>query len=150
MSIDAIAIGWDPGDTTGVCIIGEDPSDSEGFSVIYSGAVPWEQRKQLIHDLIRECARAHNVAEGYIVYKSKARDQIGSKVPSARVLGLIEAYTDLYHRPLTIWPASVIQRTEIPEHHQSVLLRGEYREHAKDAYKHARYWFVREKHVSSQ
>jgi hypothetical protein len=104
----------------------------------------------MIYELIHGHPNAQNIAEGYTIYKGKGEDQVGSKVPSARVLGVIEAYTYLLDRPLIIWPASMIQRTEIPAHHAPLILSGKDREHAKDAYKHARHWFIRDKHVGSR
>lgn len=139
-----VICGWDPGETTGLCIIEEDDS-FDGFCVRMSATVPWSQRFHMIRDIIKHYNAIH-IVEDYHVYASKAKDQIGSKIPSARVIGIIEAYCDEYGREIQLWPASCIQRTQILPIHAPLLLKPDPGEHARDAYKHARLLHTTLKH----
>lgn len=139
-----IICGWDPGETTGLCIIEADTS-FDGFTVALSATIPWKQRLTMIRNIVH----AHNaihIVEDYTIYASKAKDQIGSKVPSARVIGIIAAFCYEYEREMHLWPASCIERTQILPAHAPLLLRPDPGEHARDAYKHARLLFTKLKH----
>lgn len=138
-----VIMAWDPGGTTGVCAAVPAPDQPSGFLIIESTIVLWNNRFSRIRDLIDLYRPTHTVVEDFTLYKHKANDQIGSRFPSSQVIGIIEAYLYMigcampsYQKAFQISgkPPVLI----LPEH--LPLLTAS--EHARDAYRHLRYWFV--------
>lgn len=131
------AIAWDPGVTTGICIIELLPDD---FRVHQSATMPWERRFTMVPDILKWLQPKYIVIERFALYASKAKDQIGSEFPSAQLRGVIEMASVfvLNTTPhVIIQPASIMTRVEILERDAPLILPSE---HARDAYKHARYF----------
>lgn len=139
----------DPGQTTGVCIIGETPKSND-FRVVGTWQIPWESRisffvalfggtfaddkgKPLLPEVV--------IIENFHLRPGRALEQIGSEFPSVRVIGIVEVLVALCcPKPLLVFQdPSVIGRVSIlPEHEER--LAGLI--HAQDAYRHARYYHI--------
>lgn len=133
-------IAFDPGLTTGVCII-EQWDEERTFKVILSGVIEWSSRFQMIQTLVGREAYTSVVAERFTLYKNKAQDQVGADFPSCQVIGIIGMCMHLrgLDEPI-LYPASNMLRVEILPEHANQLHKSE---HGRDAYKHARYELIR-------
>lgn len=140
MTLSNLGIAWDPGVTTGICVFELDPTDPEGFRVLQSAVMAWKVRFEVVPHLLREIQPGHLIVEKFILYKHKARDQIGSDFPSAQLMGTIEMaarFVLLTPPQISRPPASVMERVEILSRDVSQIVASE---HARDAYKHARFY----------
>lgn len=139
-------LGLDPGKTTGYCMLTSDGKDDEGLfnlEVIKWGEILWDERFSAILDLLMSVSVRPNpwvVYESFNLYQHSAQGQaqIHSDFPSVQVIGIIQAltyqnYPELVDKMVT-QPASVRKRVNTPP-----FVRGA---HAKDAYRHARYFVV--------
>lgn len=144
-----VICAWDPGGTTGFCAGILDPQQPSGFRILESAIVPWPNRFSRIRGLI-DLYRPHTtIVEPFVLYKHKAKDQIGSKFPSSQVIGIIEAYLYMTGCAMPIYQGAFLIAGKppvqvLPEHEGQLWLEGsvDLREHARDAYKHLRYWVV--------
>ena len=139
-------LGLDPGKTTGYCMLTCDGKDDEGLfnlEVIKWGEIRWDDRFSAILELLHEIYVRPNpwvVYEGFNLYQhtAQAQAQIHSDFPSVQVIGIIQALTYQNYPGLVpsmvSQPASVRKRVNTPP-----FVRGT---HAKDAYRHARYFVV--------
>jgi hypothetical protein len=139
-----IILALDPGATTGYCLV----DDSTGFGVVSVGEIPWDSRLGLLTALIGGTS-AHNgllqpqavVVEAFRLRPGRAMEQVGSIFPSVRIIGIIEAL--LYQRPdrskvpLVFQEPGIMARVEVLPEHADLFVGMP---HAKDAYKHARYY----------
>lgn len=140
-------IAFDPGYTTGVAVIDNfrplpAPQLVE-FDVIAAFDIPWQDRIGMVRDLLannRDRIKAI-VYEQYKLFPhaDAIRQQIGSEIPSARVIGVIEAEADrcgLFDRIVAqeTWARKQIA---IPVHHGRLLTGSR---HRADAYGHAAYF----------
>lgn len=152
-SIKRIIMGWDPGETTGVCVAEWNQLETS-FKVIYSSLVTWPTRLPRIRELIEAYQPTNTVVESFRLYESKARDQIGNDFPSVQVIGIIEAYLYMTGLQLpTYQSASTISGrppVQILPEHQGLLYLGTaaMMEHSNDAYKHMRYWIEHQRHLT--
>lgn len=125
----------DPGVTTGFCYIEKWADQANTFDVVMSGVIPWKLRFQMTHQLIYTYTPLI-VCEKFVLYKKKAKDQIGNDFPSAQVTGIVGAWAYRYDCELYIQPAVLMDRVEILPEHAASLHKSE---HGRDAYKHGRY-----------
>lgn len=138
---------FDPGYTTGVAVIGNfravPAPDLIDFDVIAAFDMPWADRVRATRDIITNNAPAIRaiVCERFYLFhhEDALKKQIGSEMPSARVIGVIEAEADR---------AGIFERLEFQETWQRKQARvlpkhmneiGASR-HTFDAYCHARYY----------
>jgi hypothetical protein len=145
-----IIVAIDPGSTTGVCIIREQPSVECGFQVVSVWQIPWEQRTSFFMALFNGTFATDNgkpllpeivVIEAFRLRPGRAMEQVGSIFPSVRIIGIIEAFIEIsLPKPLMVFQEpSVIGRVEVlPEHKEA--LSGLI--HATAAYMHARYYHL--------
>lgn len=145
-------MAWDPGGTTGVCVGVAAPSVPAGFEVVHSGIIPWANRFSKIRAYIDHYHPEHTIVEPFILYKHKAKDQIGSNFPSAQVIGIIEAYLYMSGCAMPSYQGAYIiagkPPVQILSEHRPLLYKGkpDDMEHGFDAYKHMRYWFEQQRH----
>lgn len=146
-------LGFDPGGTTGfACIRYLGVFDC--FFLEESSQYIWERRCIDTRLLVNKYARLarekkanfYIVCENFKIYRDKAQDQVGSEVPSARVIGALEMVVSmLYPVPygeqgIIFHMASEIQRVQIRDEHTALVGTSE---HRKDAYKHARLFLAK-------
>lgn len=135
-------VAFDPGLTTG--FIDVDVSDDGGFRVVKSCEIAWSSRFSIgellqWNEVVPQPSAI--VVEKFTLYAHRSKDQIGSDFPSAQVIGIIETYAhqlgllDVVHYQM----ASVMSMVRILPEHYPYLIKSE---HARDAYKHMRYFIV--------
>lgn len=149
----SIIMGFDPGGTTGYCVGRIDNTLTLGFEVVRCNVIQWDDRIPAVKALLHHYRPSLCIVEDFVLYASKAKDQIGKRFPSVLVIGILEAYLhELSLNPMVLRLASTISRTEIPKAHQSSIpqLDAVTREHAMDAYKHIRHYLVAQKAASGK
>lgn len=141
---EAIVATFDPGLTTGYCVVQVAHDLPAGFVVLESGVVKWSTRVLGVRALLRKYRPNLTVVEEFKLYKHKAQDQIGSDFPSVRVIGIIETYMVEFELGAPAFQGAALiagaPPVRILEEHVSLLHNSE---HARDAYKHARYFVSR-------
>jgi hypothetical protein len=142
-------IGIDPGATTGVCAIVESV-DRDDFQVAGVYEIPWQDRLSFFRALFTGAITAISgdqllpeivVIEDFKLAQGHAMDQVGSRFPSVRIIGIVEAFMSLCDPvPMLVFqPPSSMARVEmLPQH--AHMFPGLI--HAGDAYRHARYYHV--------
>ena len=134
----------DPGLTTGACILDATPT---GFKVVTAVEIPWAQRFSMLAAFVLDMSSllpstpVAFVVESFRLRQGRAFQLSGSDFPSSQVIGAFECLLHMYNMShlLTMQEPGVMSRVQIlPEHFYDV----EGSEHKKDAYKHARYYFV--------
>lgn len=145
----------DPGYTTGICIA----STTDEFKVIEVGDVRWDKYHKALHTLLSGKYVHQDVpltfdfviVEQFRLRHSKAMSQVGQTFPSVKVISAVETFLWLYNRAnaLVFQEPSQQARVKILDKHKD-LVKGS--EHKKDAYRHARYFYVTEirKRVSKE
>lgn len=144
-------LAFDPGRTTGACLI---RTNDRGFEVVRAVEIPWENRFRETMALVSSMYQFPTdkpqpqiaiVIENFRLRRGRAVEQSGSDFPSSQVLGAIGAWAYMWDLTdkIALQEPSVIGRVQIlPEH--EVHVKGS--EHKKDAYKHARYYFITRTH----
>ena len=136
-------VAFDPGERTGFCeaLVSDDGS----FQVVMSCTIAWRDRFIETPILLQSNETVPLpeiiVVESFRLYAHKAKDQIGNDFPSAQMIGTIQTYLHqlgILDR-LILQPASAMSRVQILPDHMPSLDRAE---HARDAYKHLRYYIV--------
>lgn len=148
MHSNDIIMGFDPGGSTGYCVGQMDPNEVLGFKVLRCNVIQWEDRKPAIKALLNHFRPRVCIVEDFVLYATKAKDQVGKRFPSVIVIGIIETYLyELGLNEMILRLASTISRTEIPKAHEPFIpqLSAEQCEHAMDAYKHVRHHIVAQK-----
>jgi hypothetical protein len=153
-------IAFDPGATTGVCILystGERAPGSKyvDINVIKAGQVLWDDRLTLEqwiavpHRRTQVSGSDPNESELYVIYEgfrlyphmAAGQAKIRSSFPSVEVIGMIKAWCaqlGIKDDHIIEQPAALRKSVRLlPEH--SALVKGV---HAKDAYRHGRYFIV--------
>lgn len=151
MSDGDILVAVDPGGSSGFCIGKMNSESNLKFDVLESLVLPWDG--VLIGSLA--VLRVHRpkvvIVEQYTLRQDKADDQVGSHFPSVEVLGMIRAWCHLLKlAPPRLQQPIVMSRVEIPVEHKPLLVKGPLREHAKDSYKHLRYFIVQQRYLASR
>ena len=145
-----ILLGIDPGQTTGVAILGINSRTS--FDVISLAQVPYENRFEFFSKVFQQYPDMQIVMEDFKIYPYV--EQTGSPVWSARIIGLVELlhYQHKNPRPIVFHMAHEIHDNRAkkltgskvtipiePEHAEQLKkLR-----HATDAYAHGKLWILR-------
>jgi len=139
-------VAFDPGGSTGFCEAIATLSDRT-FQVVKSCTIDWSDRFK-VGDLLQGTDEAPLpdavIVESFRLYQHRAKEQIGSDFPSSQVIGMIEmiAWQIGILDKVVYQPASNISRVQVlPEHKPSVAAS----EHARDAYRHLRYYILTNK-----
>ncbi len=139
----------DPGETTGVCAAVVLPSD-EDIRIVKSCTLGWAQRFD-VRGLLQSTFSDENgwvsltpdviVVEGFRLYANRAKQQIGNDFPSVQLIGMIEfvSYELGVLDRVVYQPASCMKMVTIEPKYRSQLMNSE---HARDAFKHLRYYAV--------
>ena len=136
----------DPGYTTGICIA---KCDADEFEVIEAEEVKWALYHKAFHSLLSGMHSPQGVpltfdfviVENFRLRFDKALTQVGQTFPSVKVISAVETFLWLYNRA----PSLVFQE---PSQHGKVKILDKHKEfvsgseHKKDAYRHARYFWV--------
>lgn len=143
-----LILAIDPGLTTGACMIA---TTADGFRVVSVEEIPWNQRFSRLTALVQNMQEpsiiglpSQSVAfviESFRLRQGRAFEQSGSDFPSCQVIGIFEYLLwsrSVLHLLKKQEPGAMSRVQVLPEHEQHVL--GS--EHRKDAYKHARYFYV--------
>lgn len=158
-----IILALDPGRTTGACAI--ETLDS-GFRVITALEIPWENRLPILEALLDGTYYSQVpqlpeavVVETFRLRQGRALEQTGSDFPSSQVIGSIQAFLHLDKLPRPpgqgfLYPnenrAYGLDRLHFQEPvcmSRVEILPGDFSfvsgsEHRKDAYKHARFFYL--------
>jgi hypothetical protein len=136
---DDIVISVDPGGTTGIFVAKYRPDLPSRFEPLYSSVIGFADVEIVLLRLLKKWRPALVVVELFVLYEEKAEDLVGHKFPSVEVIGILRAYCYLMSVPMKRQPASSMSRVEIEEEHTPLVHDSE---HARDAYKHARYFIL--------
>lgn len=137
-------LGIDPGGTTGI-VLAEWSGSGREFAVVESAAFTWEERFHL-YTYVERTKWDVVVMESFHLYGHLAKNMVGSDFPSSQIIGAIEAtihrsrgsLDDVHYQPAYVMKSVQV----VPVHAEIVGLM----EHRKDAYKHVRYWILRNAH----
>lgn len=148
-----VIIGIDPGYTTGIAILDNvrrrDAPDLVDFNTLAAYEIDWNGRTFATRSLLETYAErvAAIVIEEFKLfpYIDAFESQIGSVMPSARVIGIIEAYADVYNIADRIVFAEVWQRKQVRTRTVDAPVSKRSR-HTSDAYAHA-YYYARTHHL---
>lgn len=128
----------DPGKTTGVCIAS---CNSSELWINESYVLSWYNRHNIIDTI--DCLFPPDiiVIEQFRLRADKAHTQVNSTFPSVQFIGIIDAAVYIYNTDSTIiyQQPAVMARVQIMPEHKDLLHNSE---HARDAYKHLRYYWV--------
>lgn len=141
-------IAFDPGRTTGFCEIRVHET-LLGFEIVQTREIAWEDRfsiGSLLGDIVSKINPDSYeleavVVEAFRLFPHKKDSQVGSDFPSSQVIGIIEAYCHdkgIYEK-LVYQPSGNIQRVQVLPEHANFTMGSE---HKKDAYRHARYFYL--------
>lgn len=143
-------IAVDPGTTSGL-VVARDVKSPTDFTLSYVAEISWSNRFMFL-DLIRDNYQSVEtiIIEDFRLYKSKAKDQINSQFPSVSVKAVIEtaAYQYNIFDRIHYQMAYCIHRTVNGRMQSTVKLLDQHvdqlakRNHAKDAYRHLRYYLI--------
>ena len=140
-------LAFDPGRTTGVCIA---RATENNFAVMQVSEIPWSGRFALIKAFIHGISPTTNsalpspdviVIESFRLRQNRALQLSGSNFPSSQVTGIIQAFAwqlDLLDH-IVFQEPPVMNRVQILPDDLDIVKGSE---HKKDAYKHARYYYV--------
>lgn len=140
-------IAIDPGLTTGMVCGDTDFYNSRNtFSIALAREITWSDRfwlRQYIH-YNRDIIDAIIIERFSLFPNPKTMNaQINSEFPSVRIIGLVEAYAEMYGllNKIVYQNPSDRKSVTIPVEHQRCLpLNG--RDHIKDAYRHLRFYYL--------
>lgn len=136
----------DPGGTSGFAAIQH--SIGREFSLLTSIEYTWKDRFKLFNIIYQNKARLKAlVIEDYVLFDNPItlHAQIGSNIPSARVIGILELAAKLCKLDCVYFqtPQNKDQVSVLPEHKhligRSLKYPKKYSQHCIDAYCHARY-----------
>lgn len=141
-------IAFDPGLTTGYCVVQYDPTEADPFNlhVISCGAIEWTMRHETIPQVLNAPAVFKRnllalVVEKFRLYPEKAQSLARNDFPSAIVEGIIEhaAYREGILGLLVYYNAANRLGVQVLPQHQAVIGKVQ---HKIDAYQHARYHLI--------
>ena len=138
-------IAFDPGKTTGVVVLTVNAFDpikkpQWHFLLTAVGQFNIDECTAAVGrylDLLQPDIEVRVVAEDFRLYPHMAQGQAWSNMPSSQVIGAIRTLCDLRNLPLTLLPASSRKNVTILQHHAPHLRAMP---HAREAYRHARYF----------
>lgn len=136
-------IAFDPGKTTGFCLV--DFHDNGVGNVAKIREIAWDNRFSILPllgslSLDGPLPIDAIVVESFHLYNHEFKHQVGSEFPSVRIIGIIEA---------ACWQYNLLDRLHLVQPHVKKYVKivnpevaacGS--EHMKDAYQLARYWYI--------
>lgn len=137
-----VIIAFDPGDTTGIAIMGLDGAVYELLQLNFADLTDWIanfNKPYIVH---------HLVYERFIVFRQKAQTQVGSKMLVSQVIGMIKLLAARLNIKVTEQgsdikiPALKWTGIDMPSQHSKT--------HQWDAYLHAYYWLRKNGYIKSQ
>lgn len=136
-----LIIAFDPGATTGVAAI--EHTNGRNFQLVMSLEYAWVDRFKIFNLIyLHRASIKQIVIERYRLFENKTtlHAQIGSEIPSARVIGLIELSAAICKLNCITFqdPSDRNSVSVLPEHRQ-LIKRSK---HCIDAYKHARFYVL--------
>jgi len=138
----------DPGGTTGVVLAEMKPKDPNGFwdfDVVWAEEVLWEDRINELREIfcsVSDLDIKAVIVETFQLYAHAARSQINSTFPAVQVIGVVQVLAEEFGlTSKLVWqqPSARSRVRVLPHHKDAVKLS----DHKRDAYRHARYWIVR-------
>lgn len=139
-------IAIDPGLTTGICVGIDLPSGTERFTVKQAYEVVWDNRFWF-HTFFfnhRDVLKAIIIERFKLFPKRETMlAQINSEFPSVRIIGIVEAYAEMYGLldKIVYQEPNDRKSVTIPIEHQRALpVNG--KDHIKDAYRHLRFYYL--------
>lgn len=133
-------LAFDPGGKTGYVLATAPP-----LEVLHAGVIPWDRRFSAFRRLLAGSEPRPNyvIVEGFHLFPHKAQALSGSFMPAVQVIGAIEfAWWNSGGFPaVRFQPASCKTLVKIPDEHAEHFKMKDSR-HAKDAFKHLRYFLI--------
>lgn len=130
-------LGVDPGKLTGIAVV-----DYKGNLYEYMNATADEMKKLLANEDFTSDID-HIVMEHFILYGRKAKAQTGSKMPSSKVIGMVELWASMNKIPIKLQMANILP---IAMKQGGIKPKGSHKKnHWIDAYNHVYYWLVHER-----
>jgi hypothetical protein len=130
-----IIISFDPGMTTGYAIGRK--TEMRVFELVGAGQFGWLDRFQTCQDLLTNHIPTLVVAEDFQLFEHAKNSQVGSRFPSARLIGTLDFLCWQLGIAFVLQPPSVRKMVEDIKHDVD---KGQ--PHALDAYRHLRYWML--------
>lgn len=136
-----LILAFDPGATTGVAAI--EHTNGRNFQLVMSLEYAWIDRFKIFNLIyLHRASIKQIVIERYRLFENKTtlHAQIGSEIPSARVIGLIELSAAICKLNCITFqdPSDRNSVSVLPEHRQ-LIQRSK---HCIDAYRHARFYVL--------
>lgn len=137
-------IAIDPGKTTGVCV---GVWHGDAFNIVLAREVGWNDRFWFREYLFTHRDNIETIIiERFKLFPKRETmlAQINSEFPSVRIIGIVEAYADmfgLFHK-IVFQEPNDRNSVRIPKEHHLALGTGD---HVKDAYRHLRYYYLTHK-----
>jgi hypothetical protein len=147
-----LIISFDPGGCSGCCVA--EHSNGRDFQLLQSLEYSWNDRFKIFNLIYSNKAKIKAIViEEYRLFENKItlHSQIGSEIPSARIIGIIELSAQLsklncihYQKPSNIHGRDPqtgkpnYSLSIIPEHKKLILPS----KHCLDAYFHMRYYVL--------
>lgn len=142
----SLIVAIDPGKTTGFCVIGcpADVMHPDIYDVFQASEVEWKNRFffHAFFALHRIEIRAIVIERFKLFRNPKTMEaQINSEFPSVRVIGIVEAYAELFDlgNKIVFQEPNDRRSAQIPRIHWKALGTSD---HVRDAYRHARYYVL--------
>jgi hypothetical protein len=103
--------------------------------------VTWDKRFEQLPALIDDDQVPLDmiIAEDFRLYANAAQHLINNLFPAVRVIGMLEAYAHLKNIPIHLEPPASRMNVTIPDIDAPALVDMK---HARDAYRHLRYWVL--------
>lgn len=139
-----VIIAFDPGGTTGVCVFTQVNYllQMYQYAPVLSQELPWDQRRNAYSLLTTLAPRIDRIViEDFNLYPDRAMDQARSKMPSPKMIERLLVYAELLELAdrVTMQGAALRLNVKIPA---SDYQRVPTSKHCRDAYMHARYYFI--------
>lgn len=140
----------DPGRTTGICLV---ESASDGLRLVEVREILWDDRfdqlkalldSMFLHPLLQEPQPVGAVViETFRLRQGRAYEQSGSDFPSTQVIAIVQTLLwvrdPFYLTRLFYQEPAIIGRVKILDEHVNYVAGSE---HKKDAYRHARFFYL--------
>lgn len=141
-----LIVAIDPGKTTGFCVLSCPAGviDPNTYDVYQAHQVEWSDRF-FFHAFFcahRDHIRAIIIERFKLFRNPKTMEsQINSEFPSVRVIGIVEAYAELFNLGdrIVFQEPNDRKSAQIPRMHHAALGTSD---HVRDAYRHARYFVL--------
>lgn len=102
---------------------------------------------EALHDLLAGFPSSIKtvIIEDFILFKHKAREQVGSKMPAPKAIGQIETFARLWNAEIVKQPSHIKAIAEKMVGGMSTKNMSKIRTHMWDAYNHGNYYLIKNK-----